>query len=486
MAARKKRPTTGSRSERSRSGSDQSAAQQFPDTSSYHRAFMLVLVAGIIVRMVVFAYMGFFNNDNHIVVIDYVARHWTPPRADQLNQAYHPPLYYFLAAPLLRLGGVTAVHGLSLVFSIATLSLIAYLLRSLPWLDERMRPWCLALAAFQPQFILFSLFISNDTLAIFLASLIFYQTRRVQLSPSSANCALLGIYLGLGLLTKALFLVFAMPLILFICLTARRREIRGSRLVARVALFLFTAGLLGCYKYVENFVLFGNPTVSNLVFGDWTSEQQSTWLGPSSLFDINLLKLIREPVISASTVHSYPLMIYGSFWYALIPESTFRSNLVAPYNRLGSIIYFFALCPTLLMLVGASQIGIRALRIAASTATAQSVHARDRFEYEGTLLLIFLLNLSLIVVVGWRSDVWSVFQGRLLFPSFFALLLAFNAGMEWAKTSRLQTILVRCFLAALIGLFLIYISIEVWLAIHYPVNPLRMDHVPFKIDMRAR
>jgi hypothetical protein len=246
--------------------------------------------------------------------------------------------------------------------------------------------------------------------------------------------------------------------------------------------FLFTAGLLGCYKYVENFILFGNPTVSNLAFGDWTSEQQSTWLGPSSLFDFNLLKLVRDPVISASTVHSYPLMIYGSFWYSLIPESTFRSNLVSPFNWLGSMIYLVAMCPTLLMLIGASQIGMRALGVG----TLSGTHARNRFDYEGTLLLIFLLNLLLIVAVGWRSDVWSVFQGRLLFPSFFALLLAFNAGMEWAGTSRLQTHLLGCLLAALIALFLIYISVEVWLAIRYPVHPLRMDHVPFKIDMRAR
>jgi len=447
---------------------------------------MLVLAAGVIVRLVVFAYMGFFNNDNHLVVIDYVARYWMPARSDQFNQAYHPPLYYFLAAPLLRLGGVTAVHGLSLVFSIATFLLIAQLLRQLPWIHEKIRPWCLALAAFQPQFVLFSLFISNDTLAIFLATLIFYQSWRVQLSPSLTNCFSLGIYLGLGLLTKAVFMVFVIPLILFIWLIGHRRTLPSSQLLSRLASFLLTAGLLGCYKYVENFVLFGNPTVSNLDFWNWTSEQRPTWNGISSVLDFNLLKLVRDPVISASTVHSYPLTLYGSFWYSLIPESTFRSNLVSPFNRLGSMIYLASLCPTVLMLVGANRIAMAALGSRAWAETAQSAHTRNRLDYEGILLLIFLLNFLLIVAIGWKSDVWSVFQGRLLFPSFFPLLLAFNTGIEGADHTRVLSKLVRYSMAALIALFLAYIIVEVWLAIYHPVNPLRIDHVPFKVDMHAR
>src|SRR6266498_3075759 len=474
MAARKKRRMTARRHGRSKPAAapDRSRAGPLP-VSFNTRAFMLVLAAGVIVRLVVFAYMGFFNNDNHLLVIVYVVRYWIPARSDQCNQAYHPPLYYFLAAPLMGVGGVTAVHGLSLIFSMATFLLIAHLLRQLPWIHENIRPWCLALAAFQPQFVLFSLFISNDTLAIFLATLIFYQSRRVQLSPSLANCFSLGICLGLGLLTKAIFMVFVIPLTLFIWLIGHRRTLPSSQLLSRLASFLLTAGLLGCYKYVENFILFGNPTVSNLDFWNWTSEQQPTWVGISSLLDFNLLKLVRDPVISASTVHSYPLMIYGSFWYALIPESTFRSNLVSPFNRLGSLIYLAALCPTLLILVGANRIAMAALGIRAWAEAAQSAHTLNRLDYEGILLLIVLLNFLLIVAVGWTSDVWSVFQGRLLFPSFFPLLLAFNAGMEGADHSRLLANLLRCLMAALIALY-------------HPVNPCRMDHVPFKVDMHAR
>src|SRR5262245_48717311 len=156
-------------------------------------AFLFVLIMGILARLIVFNYVGYFNNDNHIEVIDYIARHGSLPRADQVDQAYQPPLYYLLAAPLLRVGGVVAVQLLSLLLSIGTLILIARLLRRLPWLPEKSRLWCLALAAFHPQFILFSLFVSNDTLTIFLGALVFYQARRVQLSASISNLVMLAV-----------------------------------------------------------------------------------------------------------------------------------------------------------------------------------------------------------------------------------------------------------------------------------------------------
>jgi len=59
---------------------------------------MLVPAVAVIVRVIAFLYMGYFNNDNHLEVIKYVADNWRPARADQFNHAYNPPCYYFLEA----------------------------------------------------------------------------------------------------------------------------------------------------------------------------------------------------------------------------------------------------------------------------------------------------------------------------------------------------------------------------------------------------
>ena len=49
---------------------------------------------------------------------------------------------------------------------------------------------------------------------------------------------------------------------------------------------------------------------------------------------------------------------------------------------------------------------------------------RNRLVYEGSLLLTLLLNLFLILAIGWRYDVRSVFQGRSL--SFHHILLSYS------------------------------------------------------------
>lgn len=449
------------------------------------RAFLLVFTAGVIARILVFTYMGYFSNDNHLEVVKYVAEHWLPPYADHFNQAFHPPLYYFLAAAFLHLGDVAAVHSLSLILSIATLALIAHLLRQLVWIDDKIKPWCLGLAALQPQFIMHGLFISNDALAIFFGVLIFYQCRRLQAQPSRFNISLLATSLGLGLLTKATFLVFVLPLTVIIWMIGRQHKWRSSQLTANLGLFLGCALVLGCYKYAENFFIFGNPMISNLDLWDWVRSQRPTWIGPQSLLDINLWQLVRRPIISTATAHSYPLMVYGSFWYAFVPESTFQGNLIAPINRLGSLIYLAALFPTLLMLIGAAKIAGNAC-FGLSMTAASRPNISERTTFEVVLLLTLVLNVFLILAVGWRSDVWSVFQGRLLFPSYFVLLLVLSRGMEWAQSSSLAKVAAYIFMSALMVMFVTYFAIEFWLASSYPVDPLRSYHMPYTIDMNIR
>lgn len=481
-----KRQNRSQKKSRSRSSRRQGAAHPPPQTiKAQTRAFQAVLAGGIVLRLSVFAYMGYFNNDNHLAVIEYVSRVWLPPSAAQFDQAYHPPLYYFLAAPLYLLGSLPAVQGLSLLLSILTLCLIAALIHRLPGLDEKLMPWCLALPSFHPQFIMFSLFISNDTLAIFVGALVFYQSWRVQAAPSPGNCALLGIFLGLGLLTKAVFLVFVLPLILFVWAVLSRSELPFPKVLARISAFAFIVTAVGCYKYVENFVLFGNPLLSNLDFATWAAEQKPTWTSFRSVIDFDILKLVQNPITSAATVHSYPLMLYGSFWYAFVPESTFRGNLIAPFNRLGSIIYLLALCPTILGLIGAGRI-VRSLAGLRFERSSENQLPANRTIYDGALLLTLLLNLFLIVSVGWRYDVWSVFQARLLFPSYFAIVIAFSAGLAWSAQSRPRFAVVRAFLLALFVVFFAYFLAEFYLATRYPVNPLALDHMPYKIDMNAR
>ena len=177
-----------------------------------------ILAVGILARIVVFYYLGPFNNDNHFEIIRYIVRKGALPRVDQFNQAYHPPLYYLLASFFLRWGGsqngsVFFAHPLQ-----RTLLLAYRLICWMPWISRPIKPWCLALIAFHPQFLLYSLFISNDNVAIFIGMLIFDQCRRVLCVRSPAWLCLAGGVAWPWPATRATFLIFILPLAVFVFL----------------------------------------------------------------------------------------------------------------------------------------------------------------------------------------------------------------------------------------------------------------------------
>ena len=483
MATSKKQ--RNSRSVKSPARRGDSTERQPAARLSASSVFFLLVGLGVLIRIIVFAHIGYLNNDNHLEVVESIARTWLPARADQFNQGYHPPLYYFLAAFFYLIGGAPAVHFLSLMFSLATLALIARVLRQLPWVSARSCNWAVALAALHPQFVLFGLFISNDSLAIFLGALLCYQCRRLQLAPSIANHSLLGTYLGLGLLAKAGFLAFILPCCFFVWLNGRERALAQAQIVQRLLIVAVAATVLGAYKYVEQSVLFGNPLISNLDLADWVKDQRPTWIGIASLLDFNLVKLMMHPVVSSHTVHSYPLMTYASFWYAYIPESTFMSNLIVPLNRIGSAIYLLALAPTMLIL-SAIVVSARAFIFSiVSGQTTDPSQTRDRVIFDGTLLFALVLTLFLILAIGWRYDAWSVFQGRLLFSAYLAILLGLIRGVEFLPTVRSWQLLFRVPLSGLLALFLSYFVAEVILARVDPPNLFTTPHISNNIDMRG-
>ncbi len=450
-----------------------------------HRIGLSILAMGIVLRLIVFGSIGPLNNDNHLEVIQYIVNQGALPLSTQFNQAYHPPLYHLLASLFLYLSGsVKTVQSLSLILSIGTLALAHGLIRRLPWISGRVKPWCLALIAFHPQFLTYTLFISNDTLAIFLGMLIFVQCWRFLNAPSLGNHALLGLWLGLGLLTKATFLSFIPPLVLCLLLAgAQGRLGRRSRAMG-LACFLLIAAAVGSYKYVENAVYFGHPLLSNLDLNpQWARLQRPTCLGPSSLFDFNLFKLVSRPIVSSSTVHSYPLMLYATFWHSFIPESTYRSSLT-PFGIVGSLIYFMAIFPTLLIAIGAAGMMRSSAAIGRLAPEADPTGGlRKKRIFELTALLLLMFNIGLILAAGWKYDVWSVFQSRLFFPSYFAILLMFGRGLDWAMRRAALDRLARAMLAILFALFAAYFAIEITLGIIYRPNPMRTNHMPYSVDM---
>jgi len=408
-----------------------------PSIVVLRRVMDLLLAAGIILRLAVLIFALPNNADPHQQVIEYIVEHGSLPNSDELNQSYHPPLYYLLMAPLWRAWHSSDVlHFASFVSSCVNLLLIRKLLGHPLVLPHRLtRVTALAFVCFMPEFVMFSGFVSNDTLTFLIGTIMFATLLRYLQSPSRASLVLLGITIGLGLLTKGTFLGTGPAVALVVLIVECRRGWR--RAIPAVVGFCLLWTVLGCYKYLENTVLLGRPLAHNLdSHGITWQGQHGEWRGWSTAYDINVIKLIRQPILNPHNSFSIPLLMYATLWYPHIPSSSFGGNWHG-YQWVGSILYAVAIIPTLILIVGVAR-GIGATLHLLGNPAKWSAAAPPALAVVASILML-LSNLFVVLAAGLKFDVWSCFQSRLCFQSMVPAIVLFGLGMEampesgWAR-----------------------------------------------------
>ena len=135
----------------------------------------------------------------------------------ELNwQAQHPPLYYMVMAPLMRLVGSWSMGDQFLILRLASyflamMGLFLGLFGSLRYIQFDLRPYVLLATVLYPlilpQIIPEFARIGNDSLCLFLMGLLwFLLMRELHKGPSVKNTAAIGFVWGAGLLTKGLFI----------------------------------------------------------------------------------------------------------------------------------------------------------------------------------------------------------------------------------------------------------------------------------------
>ena len=422
-----------------------------------------ILVVGIVLRCATYLFQEPHNNDPHWEYVQFIIEHSRLPTSEELVLSFHPPLYFLLAVPWALIGSDKFVQLFSLLLSLVNLALLYSFIKNTRFLSEyRARCHALALTATLPQLVLFGNFISDDALSFPIGTLILLQILRYIDDPTRRNLVLLGLAQGAGLLTKGSFLAELPVLVMVVVAVGIRRRDTIGRHAAALALFGAVAGVSGCYKFVENYVHLGTPIPGNEVLQqEWVERQAGTYRGLSSLVDVNVVKLIREPLLGDTTRHSIPLLLYGTFWYSYIPESNFNATRAPPLDAFPRAIYLFGLVPTLLMLLGGIMWARRCLALPAA------LRRTDDRTFElglGELAAILLLLLHVAVVVRWgiHHDAYSFFQSRLFFPSFFGFALTLGWGLEAAGRGRprlgraLDVALLACY-----AVLVVYLAIEV-------------------------
>ncbi|MDG2051637.1 MAG: hypothetical protein P8M78_15890 [Myxococcota bacterium] len=216
-----------------------------------------------------------FDAHAHLAYIDYLVQEGKPPTADYGFSTYHPPAFHTLVALASRITGVSPASewaaGVYRLIPMAsgwtTVWLTGRAARRL-WPKEALRPAvAIAVAGLLPMNLYMSTYISNESLHATWVSASLVLATELILAPAWVwrRSLLLGVTLGLGLLTKFTSLALA-PLVAG--LASSRLWIVDRQPIHRVlaaggGLMLVAASIAGWF-YVRNWILFGDPVVWNL------------------------------------------------------------------------------------------------------------------------------------------------------------------------------------------------------------------------------
>jgi 4-amino-4-deoxy-L-arabinose transferase-like glycosyltransferase len=381
----------------------------------------------------------------HFTYVRYLARYGRLPTTEEEHEAFQPPLYYALGAALtfwiedepdaafavranayydvadpsapknLLLhsadeawpyrGWVKAWHLVRLisiilggitVWAVYRLGLVLFPSQSVVPLTMA------ALTAFTPQFIFLSAVANNDNAALTFSALILWQVTALLHEGRGRRiwqrCALLGLLLGLGLLSKA-NLIGLLPVVgLAILVAIYRTGLAGQsvqdtrrweRLPAAAGRLLLTFGLaalLSGWYFVRNWMLHGDP------------------MGWSFLLAINAR---REGPLNVDVLAWLLKGVFRSFWLGWIGIAFDE----AIYWMLGVV-----------CLVGMAGFAVWLLR---------SWRALDG----GTKWSFVLLGLHAAITLGsllqWTATVLGTDQGRLIYPILPTVMLILVTGWAW-------------------------------------------------------
>jgi len=185
--------------------------------------------------------------------------------------AHHPPLYYLLMLPidvaLSEKPIFTRVHAIRLLSSLlSTITIIIAALAGRLIFGTKSLIWLLvpALFLFSPVFTFDQACINNDHLLILLYSLLLYlMLKWSEAQLTAGKIAVLGVIVGLGLLSKLLFLTAIPVVCLFVWMKERGHGIRSlKRAASKLALFTAVFLAVSGWWFLRNYLLYGIPIIT--------------------------------------------------------------------------------------------------------------------------------------------------------------------------------------------------------------------------------
>jgi hypothetical protein len=397
----------------------------------------------------------------HFTYVRYLAQHGRLPTTADEHEAFQPPLYYALGAALTfwieddpdapfavrhnaqydatdpRAPKNLLLHTTDEAWPFRGWALAWHVVRLLSVALGAVTVWAISrlgivlfpaqpaiplgmagLAAFTPQFLFLSAVVNNDNAATAISALVLWQTAAAlhdwQPSRFWPRRGLLGLLLGLGLLSKASLLALV-PVVMLALLVGpttwrRRRQAAGDPAsspgpapwsllwaLGGLAVTLSVAAAIAGWYFVRNWVLYGDPLAWSFVLATNALRE-----GPLTL-DV-LVWLFRG--------------LFRSFWLGWIGIA-FEPSV---YRLIAAV-----------CLVGVAGFGTWLVR-------------RWRSLGIGFRWTLGLLGLHAVITLAsllqWTATVLGTDQGRLLYPLLPAVMLVLTSGWAWwARKGGLRPVL---------------------------------------------
>ncbi|OGE32101.1 hypothetical protein A2631_03205 [Candidatus Daviesbacteria bacterium RIFCSPHIGHO2_01_FULL_44_29] len=259
---------------------------------------------------------------------------------EETPQSYHPPLYYLVASSFPNL---KIVQWFNFLVLLTLGALVFYFFKrvidsTIPALSFLLLMTSLPVVVYMvPQ-------ISNEFFSAVLISstLIFYYFKRELLGKFS-NQIILGMLVGLSLLSKSTALVFFLTILIDQLIL---NKLDFKKYFFSTYLLFFSSLLISGWFYIRNFLYYGNPLVTNIDFPQWQYFQEPGFR--DLLFYINL-----KPFLYFDLFHAHWYSFWGgtfySFFYdgsnALIPVQQFsKAGVLLVIQSLPFVYLFFKGC----------------------------------------------------------------------------------------------------------------------------------------------
>ncbi len=375
----------------------------------------------------------------HFTVTRYIVQQRRLPDTPDEHEAFQPPLYYLLNAALtfwidtrdftvkanadydplahdapktLLLhtraeafpyqGWALAWHlmrALSIAMGAATIAAIYATALALTG-ERTFALLSAALVAFLPGYIFMSAVVNNDDLAALLAALLCWRIVLMMQRPiSSRESLLIGVLLGLGLLSKTSMLAFVVTISVALLAAARMQHWTWREWLRANALIFGVALIVSGWYFVRNAWLYGD------------------WLAWPLVLAANA---VRTHALSASDWLTALAQVYRGFWLEWIGI------------ELDELFYWMLGVFAILAMIGAAWSVMRGAwraRYRVPNGTRTTHHALNSGN-AAFLILAFHLLVIFLSWLRWTQTVLGTEQARLFYPALASLILLLAFGLR--------------------------------------------------------